>query len=133
MQKKIQDFIAWAKMKIRLEFGEKKPMYFYERELWWCSIGVNIGFEQDGKNHLFERPVLVVKKFNKDIFWGLPLTRTKRGNSIFYVPLDQGREDSFVILSQLRIMSSKRLLRRMRMIREDEFQMIKKELQNFLK
>lgn len=35
---------------------------FYEREIWWCSLGVNIGFEQDGTNDLFERPVLVIKK-----------------------------------------------------------------------
>ncbi len=30
----------------------------------WCSIGINVGDEEDGKNELYERPVLVIKKFN---------------------------------------------------------------------
>ena len=51
-----------------------KKVYFKDREVWWVSIGINIGFEIDGKNHDFERPVLIIKKINKNQFWGLPLT-----------------------------------------------------------
>ena len=29
---------------------KEKEIQFREREIWWISIGVNIGFEQDGKN-----------------------------------------------------------------------------------
>jgi hypothetical protein len=37
----------------------------------------------DGKHPSFERPVLVVKKFNGDMFWGLPLTSRERSGKIY--------------------------------------------------
>ena len=49
-------------------------IYFYEREIWWCAIGVNVGFEQDGKGERFARPVLIIRKFSKNVFLGVPLT-----------------------------------------------------------
>jgi hypothetical protein len=61
-----KDFDGWIKKKKSLhESSKEKAAYFYEREIWWCSIGINIGFEQDGKNEHFERPVLVLRKFNR--------------------------------------------------------------------
>ena len=45
-----------------------------QREIWWCSISINIGVEEDGKNNLYERPILVVRKFNRRHFMGVPLT-----------------------------------------------------------
>ena len=40
--------------------------------------GKNIGFEQNGKGSNFVRPILVLRKFNSSIFWGLPLTTIKK-------------------------------------------------------
>src|SRR3989338_8182748 len=73
-----------------------------------------IGFEENGKNEMFERPVLILRKFNKYILWALPLTRSKKGGD-FYYRITQGEEDdSVVILSQIRLISSKRLLRKIK-------------------
>jgi hypothetical protein len=36
----------------------------YEREISWCALGAQVGFEQDGLNENFERPVIVVKNLN---------------------------------------------------------------------
>ena len=33
-------------------------IFFYEREVWWCRLGANVGFEQDGKGEHFQRPIL---------------------------------------------------------------------------
>lgn len=44
--------------------------YCHEREIWWCSIGVNVGFEQDGTGQHFDRPVVVIRGFNKNLFFG---------------------------------------------------------------
>ena len=53
---------------------EKRPVLrVHEGEIWWCSLGVNVGDEQDGKNDLFERPVLIVRKFNNSIVWAVPM------------------------------------------------------------
>jgi hypothetical protein len=35
----------------------KKFFYFREKEIWWACLGANIGFEQNGKNENFERPI----------------------------------------------------------------------------
>ncbi|OGH69551.1 MAG: hypothetical protein A3C90_00350 [Candidatus Magasanikbacteria bacterium RIFCSPHIGHO2_02_FULL_51_14] len=103
-------FDAWNTLKKNIHAGERVPL-FHEREIWWCALGANVGFEQDGKNELFERPVLVLKKFNRYVLFILPLTRSRRRTAYTY---DMGHNDSAIILSQVRLVSSKRLLRRMR-------------------
>ncbi|MFH1145912.1 MAG: hypothetical protein V1707_03050 [bacterium] len=61
----MKDFFSWHEEKEKLEEIGYDTLLFREGEVWWCSIGLNLGHEQDGKNVFFERPVLVVKKFNK--------------------------------------------------------------------
>jgi mRNA interferase MazF len=57
---------------------------FQEREVWWCNIGVNIGDEEDGKSEFFSRPVLIIHKFNKKVFWGIPLTAQVKDNPNYH-------------------------------------------------
>ena len=68
-----KDFLNWHRIKENIEFNNNR-VYFHKREIWWCSLGVNVGFEQDGKGKNFARPVLIFKKFNKEIFWALPIS-----------------------------------------------------------
>lgn len=118
-----KDFDKWNKQKKKLHMHERAVL-FHEREIWWCSLGVNVGFEQDGANELFERPVLIVKKFNRDVLWVLPLTRSEKKNK-YHFPLAQNQErNSMVILSQLRLISAKRLQRRMHKLPWKQFQEI---------
>ena len=49
-----KDFQGWHQLKININESKKLPT-FNEREIWWCSIGTNIGFEMDGKNGPFHR------------------------------------------------------------------------------
>ena len=89
-------------------------------------MGANVGFEQDGKGEKFARPVLIFKKFNNEIFWALPLsTKIKEGK--FYVFLFASDNIKRVaIISQLRLIDSKRLLDKIAVISEDEYKEIKK-------
>lgn len=124
-------FVEWTKLKIRLHVKPASGIYFYEREIWWASLGVNIGYEQDGKNERFERPVLILKKFGGELLWALPLTsKEKAGN--FYYAFEYENEKYAVILSQLRIISSRRLLRKIRTFPEDDFNKIKERVRSFL-
>ena len=60
---KNKNFDKWNELKKKLHISEKaKDFYFREREIWWCSLGVNIGFEQDGKNDLFDKLGLLAAK-----------------------------------------------------------------------
>jgi mRNA interferase MazF len=72
-----KDFDTWNEHK-KTANGSEFNLYFYEREVWWCAIGVIVGFEQDGKGEKFARPVLVLKKYSKNVFVGIPLTTAKR-------------------------------------------------------
>ena len=82
---------------------------FKVREVWFIYMGKNIGFEQDGKGEGFLRPVLVFKKFNKQLFWGIPLTKKDKKGAYYYtLPVMRGHTNT-LILSQLRLFDAKRL------------------------
>ena len=68
-----KDFDGWNPIKKSLDDTKSTPT-FKEREIWWCSVGINIGHESDGKNELYHRPVLIIRKFSKRLFWGIPTT-----------------------------------------------------------
>lgn len=104
-----KDFDSWNPKKQGIHYHKKRP-HFHEREIWFCSLGANIGFEQDGVGSRFLRPVLVVRQFNNEIFWGIPLTRTHKEGPYYYSlnALASGNS-SFVILSQIRLIDAKRL------------------------
>lgn len=124
-------FFRWTKLKIKIHTTSPKRIYFKEREIWWASLGANVGFEEDGKHRLFERPIMVLKKFNHDILWALPITTKDKTGKYYYQFEYEGRRYS-VILSQLRLISSKRLLRKIRTLSKNDFENIKKEIKNLL-
>ncbi|MDQ7009415.1 MAG: hypothetical protein Q9M94_03950 [Candidatus Gracilibacteria bacterium] len=57
-----KDFDKWNKLKKNIN-NKKQKFYVKEREVWSVKMGQNVGFEEDGKGKDFERPVLVLKKF----------------------------------------------------------------------
>lgn len=103
-----KNFDDWNKLKKGIDKTIKTP-FFNEREIWWCSLGVNIDIEMDGKNSLYSRPVLILKKINHKSIWIIPLTSTRK-EGLYLYPLKN--IDSSVSISQLKNISSKRLLRK---------------------
>lgn len=90
-----------------------------QREIWWCSIGMNIGTELYGKHSSFERPVLIMKVFNKETVMIVPLT-SKYKIGIYYCEVKFGRMISYAMLSQVRTVSTRRLSRKIgRMLIQD--------------
>lgn len=126
-----QIFIDWTKLKIRLHISIENPVYFREKEIWWASLGANIGYEQDGKNSNFERPILIFKKFNKDILWALPLT-SKNKIGEYYYQFKYNNKKYSIILSQIRLISSKRLLRRIRIFSDIEFEEVRNKFKKLV-
>lgn len=128
----MKDFDNWNKEKKNLENIALDTLAFHEREIWWCSIGINLGNEQDGKNELFERPVLVLKKFNNKICWALPMS-AKQKDSIYYHNLEHDGQTFSVILSQIRLVSVKRFHRFIRKISPHQFNLIQNKIVDLLK
>jgi mRNA interferase MazF len=126
----IKDFAGWNDLKIQLNSLAEVPG-FQEREIWWCCLGINIGHEMDGKNRLYSRPVLVLRKFNKHVFLGLPLT-TKIKSNPYYYPIHFKERDQCVMLSQLRLWESKRLTTRMGRLSSPQFEQVKEATKNML-
>ena len=62
-----KDFQKWHSKKSQIDDIENRP-FFHEREIWFCYLGTNVGFEQDGSDKDFLRPIVVIKKFNNQIF-----------------------------------------------------------------
>ena len=127
----MKDFDSWNNEKKNLEKIGHESLPFHEREIWWCSIGINLGDEQDGKNELFERTILVIKKFNNKIAWVLPMTTKDKEGEYYYKIKYDGRAFN-VILSQLRLTSVKRFHRLVRKISPKQFNEIKERLIGFL-
>src|SRR3989339_1603568 len=120
-----QDYDSWNVKKKELSNGGR--VYFHKGDIWLASIGKNIGDEEDGKHSSFERPILIVRKFNNNIFLGIPLTSNEEKNGKYYHKL-VSFTGSTAILSQIRLFDAKRLLRHMGRINNDELNEIKIKL-----
>jgi len=121
------DLDAWNARQQALQ-NSTPPPYFKEREVWWCALGVNVGHEEDGKGQDFSRPVLIVRKFGT-LFYAVPLsTTTRRGP--FYHPFTYKPErgESVALLSHMRALDSRRLIRKDGMASTQEFQAIRAAL-----
>ena len=129
----IKRFDEWIKQKKKLDAHDTQvSLYTKEREVWWISIGVNVGAEIDGKNELFERPVLIFRKVGREQFYGLPLT-SKEKSGPFYRLVHYGDSAGNVCLSQLRVFSTKRLIRKIDVVKEAEFLVLQETVGNFFK
>jgi mRNA interferase MazF len=126
-----KDFLGWAKEQQKLE-AKQRIVTFHEREIWWCALGTNLGFEMDGKDKLRTRPVLIVKRFNQHLLWVVPLT-SKPKQGTFYLPVIYQGRTSYLVLSQLRAISSKRLLRMLWTMPHRRFAEVRERLRGFLK
>ena len=122
-----KDFDRWNTKKKNLD-AESRLADFHEREIWWCSIGINIGSEQYSQTSDFSRPVVVVKKFTRDVFWGIPLTtQIKDLNFRFRLITNDTKNDILVL--QMRVYDRKRLIRKIGMMGGTDFV----SLRNFIK
>ena len=143
-KEKLKEFVRWLKLKVRIHVSDKTTLSYKQREVWWVNVGLNVGSEQNGKNDNFERPVLVLRKFGHNIFWAIPLTSKDKDNiynhKVIYKKyfedatgkLQKEEKGGFVILNQLKTMSSKRLIRKTGVMPESEFDIVKERIKKML-
>ena len=117
-------FDDWNIIKKGLEQNYRVE-FFKERQIWWCSIGQNLGSESYGKGRTFTRPVLIFKKLSSHIFLGLPLT-TKIKQGSWYVVIRHQSKDVTVLYHQARIFDKKRLVDSLGEVDDADFAKIKK-------
>lgn len=130
--KKIKSYTIWHKLKAWLH-NENPRVFFHESEIWFCHIGENVGFEQDGRGENFLRPVIIVRKFNNQVFWALPLTKTVKAGQYYFPFSFQPGETSTAILSQIRLLDAKRLKYKAGSMQPVDFTELKARIKQLLK
>jgi len=119
-------FDKWNEVKKRTN-KKSQVVGFKTRDIFNIKMGFNVGFEQNGKGQDFIRPVLIYKKLTKDMFIGIPLTKTNRNGSFFYRFTFIDDVVSTAILVQSRLYSSKRLLNKIGKININDFKQLKEK------
>lgn len=126
-----KDFQKWHNKKQKIH-DERPRIFFKEREIWFCHLGENIGFEQDGRGEEFLRPVAVLKKFNNEVLWVVPLTKALKKNRYYFQLSFRRGEISSVIFSQIRLIDTKRLKYKIGDVSLDAFSAIKTNIRQLL-
>ena len=119
-----KDFTEWTEQKTVVTNTKERP-YFRESEVWATALGANIGYEQDGRGENYLHPTVVLKKFNNQVCWSIPLTRNeKKGEYYFSFNFKEGV--STAILSQVKLIDAKRLYYQLGKVSETDFCELKK-------
>ena len=128
-----KDFDGWNEQKKEIDAREDILLY-HERDsdIRWCRLGTNVGFEQDGTGTGRARPVLVLKAFNRHVCLVVPLTTSTKQNWYYVsIGLVNGRPAS-VIISQLRLIDTKRLTVKIMVLDRAKFDEIRKAVKAML-
>ena len=124
-EKGFKSFFRWHYKKNKLH--NRKAVNFNERDIYWCSVGSNVGYEIDGKGSDFLRPVLVIKKTSDENFVGLPMT--SRGKNL---PGYFRYKNGFILLEQVRVFNARRLIDRKERMSKRNFSKVMSTLINYL-
>jgi mRNA-degrading endonuclease toxin of MazEF toxin-antitoxin module len=127
-----KNFDEWNLVKKSLNNNKSSKKFFYEREIWFCSIGINVGHEQDGKHERYERPVLIFKKINEKTFLGIPLASSQKRDIRSYYWNIKNRKRSILLFHQIRLLDSKRIHQKIDEIPSSTFEDIKRGFITFL-
>lgn len=105
-----KDFDKWNILKKSIE-DTNLEIFANQREIWWCHIGINVGSEVCGKNNPFERPVLILKVFTKNLVLVAPLS-SKKKETENHIEVRVGKNVSYLMVEHIKTISTKRLSRK---------------------
>lgn len=118
-------FDQWNKLKRRLHQLKHQPPFVNEGDIWWMSMGENVGFEINGKHQTFSRPGIIFKKLSHGHYLVIPTTtKPKRGS--WYVPFRHKNLETVACLHQVRAIDYRRLLSKLGQMDDKDQQKIKR-------
>lgn len=126
-----KDYSEWHEIKSNIDTLEFRVL-FQDREIWFCNLGLNVGFEQDGRGENYLRPVIVLKKFNNFMFFAVPLTKTVKSGKFYFPFVFKNDVTSTAILSQIRLLDAKRLRYKVGYVVKKDFEELKTKLKQLL-
>ena len=123
-----KDYKVWMPVKARINNGGSCPRGYKEREIWYASIGENIGFEEEGKGKKFDRPVLILRGFSRHLCCVIPLSTTNKQGKFYYSFDGNTGKISVALLSQVRVIDTMRLRHKIGIASKENFSEIKKKI-----
>ena len=93
-------------------------------DIWWASLGENVGSEINGKSEKFTRPVVIYKKLAHGFYAVLPTTTKVREGS-WYVHVRHLGVDEYVCLHQVRTIDYRRLYSKLGQLDDEDVAKIK--------
>ncbi len=126
-----KDFDRWNVQKKNIH-NESPNIFFRRREIWWCRMGLNIGYEQDGKGEAFRRPVLIIRKLSRYTFLGIPVTTQPKEGFMYKRFLLSSGDWRVINMGQMRTFDARRITARLDTLEPKEFFEIIKAVQNFI-
>jgi mRNA interferase MazF len=125
-----KDFDVWNNKKKQIN-DIQSNRFHKPREVWWCYMGVNVGYEQDGGKD-FRRPVVILNSYNRHVCLAVPLTASQKQNKYHFYVGDIHNKKSFAIITQLKLIDSKRLIRRVAILDEEIFLKLKDSIKSIV-
>jgi len=126
-----KDFDLWNGQKKNIHTDAENKLY-HAREVWWCALGANIGFEQDGSGGEYRRPVIILKGLSRQTCFVIPLTTAVNDHPLRPSVGRIAGKEARALLSQMRVVDSKRLVRKIGYLDRDIFERIRKAAKDLL-
>lgn len=115
-----KDFDKWNEKKKVLDAGIHQPPLVSEGEIWWASIGENVGSEIGGKSDLFSRPVIIFRKFAHGFYFVIPTTTQERKGS-WYVDFRHKGKSMTACLHHAKATDYRRLSSKLGTLDDEDF------------
>ena len=120
----IKRFVEWIGLKEKLHGKRHGAPHVSEGEIWWVSIGENVGSEINGKSKLFSRPAVILKKLSRGFYFVIPTTSLQKEGT-WYVHFKQHGRDMAACLHQARAIDHRRLFSKLGRLDDTDFKKVK--------
>jgi mRNA-degrading endonuclease toxin of MazEF toxin-antitoxin module len=101
-------FLEWIRIKSALDANSHQAPDVFEGEIWWTSLGENIGNEIQGKDRNFTRPVIIYKRLSRTFYFVIPVT-TQPHKGTWFVSYDFQGKSVTACIHQARAIDYRRL------------------------
>jgi len=120
----MKKFLDWIKLKSKLHDKQHRAPYVSEGDIWWISVGENVGSEVNGKSEKFSRPAIILKKLAHGFYFVIP-TSTKVREGTWYVAYQHKGKRSVACLHQARAIDQRRLWSKLGTLDDEDFTRVK--------
>jgi mRNA interferase MazF len=125
----MKNFPGWLRLKSRLHEAGHTPPHVSEGDIWWASVGENVGSEINGKSDLFSRPVIILKKLSHGLYFVAPTTTQDRTGT-WFVAIRQNAKQMVACLHQARAVDYRRLSSKLGTVDDEDFARVKDGFRN---